>query len=275
MNISFSKKWLSVAAMSGVVLGSSLYNAVPAQASTVPSSVSSELGSPFKLVESQGLDMRATRVFLGDDSFKKEIILEKKWLQQLFKEQSQLAAKKSQEPEESKSTGAKSQNIKKEVSTSPAPTRSKPAPAKAKPTSTQQQKSTAQKSSPPAVSRGAGEVEKLLNRANSLIGVPYLWGGTTPKGFDCSGFVGYVFKASGISLPRTSFDMYKVGTPVKRDELKPGDLVFFSTYTDGASDVRIYIGGNRTIGASSGGVDIRSLSESYWDKHYYGARRVL
>lgn len=270
MNIPITKKWLGAVVVSGVVLSSSLYNAVPTQASTVPASVNFESGSPFKLVEKQGLEMIATGVSVGVDSFKEEIILEKKWLrQQLIKNKElQLATKKSQEPSGSKSTETIRQNIKKEASIAPAP-------AKPKPTPKQPQKQTAQKSSPSAVSRGAGEVEQLLNRANSLIGVPYLWGGTTPKGFDCSGFVGYVFKASGISLPRTSFEMYKVGTPVKRDELKPGDLVFFSTYTDGASDVRIYIGGNRTIGASSGGVDVRSLSESYWDKHYFGARRVL
>ncbi|MEL1134672.1 NlpC/P60 family protein [Desulfitobacterium sp. THU1] len=268
MNILYSKKWLSVAVISGVLLASSLYNAVPTQAYTVPSSTSLELGIPFQLIESLGQDMIAAGVSVADDSFKKEILQEKKWLRQLSKEQPQLSAKKSQEPAESKSTEVKIENIKREVSTSPAPTIPKPTP-------TQRQKPIAQKSSPPAVSRGAGEVEQLLNRANRLIGVPYLWGGTTPKGFDCSGFVGYVFKASGISLPRTSFDMYKIGTPVKRNELKPGDLIFFSTYTEGASDVRIYIGGNSTIGASSGGVDIRSLSESYWDNHYYGARRVL
>ncbi|MGE4272316.1 MAG: C40 family peptidase [Desulfitobacterium sp.] len=264
MNISFSKKGLSAAFITGVLLASSLYNAAPTQAYTVPSSISPELGNPFQINESLDQDKIAVGIYVADDSFKEEILQEKKWLQQLSEEKAQLSAKKSQVPEEPKSTEVKTENI--EVSSSPAT-------AKPKQTTAQPQKPTAHKDSPLAVSRGAGEVEQLLNRANSLIGVPYLWGGTTPKGFDCSGFVGYVFKASGISLPRTSFDMYKAGIPVKRNELKPGDLVFFSTYTEGASDVRIYIGGNRTIGASSGGVDIRSLSESYWDNHYYGARR--
>ena len=61
-----------------------------------------------------------------------------------------------------------------------------------------------------------------------------VWGGTSPKGFDCSGFVQYVFRASGISLPRTAAEQYKLGTPVSRDKLKPGDLVFFQTYAPGA-----------------------------------------
>ncbi len=125
------------------------------------------------------------------------------------------------------------------------------------------------------VSRGSSEVDKLISRARSLQGVPYLWGGTTRNGFDCSGFVQYVFKASGVSLPRTSFEQYKVGTPVSRDQLKPGDLVFFTTYKPGASDVRIYIGGGGTIGSASEGVGIHSLSDNYWSKRYIGARRVL
>jgi len=125
------------------------------------------------------------------------------------------------------------------------------------------------------VSRGSSEVDKLISRARSLQGVPYLWGGTTRDGFDCSGFVQYLFKASGVSLPRTSFEQYKVGTPVSRDQLKPGDLVFFTTYKPGASDVRIYIGGGRTIGSASEGVGIHGLSDNYWSKRYIGARRVL
>ena len=85
----------------------------------------------------------------------------------------------------------------------------------------------------------------------------------------------YVFRASGISLPRIAAEQYKVGVSVSRDELKPGDLVFFQTYAPGATDVRIYIGGGRTLGASNQGVGIHSLSESYWSQRYLGARRVL
>ena len=124
------------------------------------------------------------------------------------------------------------------------------------------------------VSRGSSDMDKLISNALSLQGIPYLWGGTSRKGFDCSGFVQYVFKASGISLPRTAAEQYKLGVPVSRDELRPGDLVFFQTYAPGATDVRIYIGGGRTLGAASEGVGIYSLTESYWSKHYLGARRI-
>lgn len=128
--------------------------------------------------------------------------------------------------------------------------------------------------STPQVSRGGSDVDKLISHALSLQGIPYVWGGTSLKGFDCSGFVQYVFKASGISLPRTAAEQYKLGVPVSRDELRPGDLVFFQTYAPGASDVRIYIGGGRTLGASSKGVGIYNLSESYWSQRYLGARRI-
>jgi len=124
------------------------------------------------------------------------------------------------------------------------------------------------------VSRGSSDMDKLISNALSLQGIPYVWGGTSRKGFDCSGFVQYVFKASGISLPRTAAEQYKLGVPVSRDELRPGDLVFFQTYAPGATDVRIYIGGGRTLGAASEGVGIHSLTESYWSKRYLGARRI-
>lgn len=77
------------------------------------------------------------------------------------------------------------------------------------------------------VSRGGSPVDKIISRAYDLKGVPYVWGGTTTSGFDCSGFVQYVFRSVGISLPRTAEGQYNVGTPVSRGELRPGDLVFF------------------------------------------------
>ena len=108
------------------------------------------------------------------------------------------------------------------------------------------------------------------------IGVPYVFGGTTPYGFDCSGYVQYVFANAGVYLSRTADSQYEEGYPVSTDELRAGDLVFFSTYTYGASHVGIYLGDGEFINASSSrGVSIASLFDGYWGSCYIGARRVL
>ncbi len=119
--------------------------------------------------------------------------------------------------------------------------------------------------------------DSVIKTAKQYIGIPYLWGGTTPSGFDCSGFTWYVFHQCGITLNRNSAAQYQHGTYVSKNNLQPGDLVFFqNTYREGISHVGIYIGGGEFIHASSSkGVTISSLSNSYWSSHYYGARRVL
>jgi hypothetical protein len=116
----------------------------------------------------------------------------------------------------------------------------------------------------------------LLNTAARYKGVPYSFGGTTPKGFDCSGYVQYVFKQHKAFLPRTADVQFEKGMFVTQSALKVGDLVFFSTYEPGASHVGIYAGNGKFWSAtSSHGVTLSSLKDSYWSKHYYGGRRVL
>lgn len=118
--------------------------------------------------------------------------------------------------------------------------------------------------------------QKIISTGKKYIGVPYVWGGSTPSGFDCSGFVQYVFRQHGISLPRTSAQQYTVGTAVSKTALKAGDLVFFNTSGSGVSHLGIYLGNGEFLHASSSkGVTVSALSNSYWAARYMGAKRVL
>lgn len=117
----------------------------------------------------------------------------------------------------------------------------------------------------------------VIDTAKLYIGVPFVWGGDTPNGFDCSGFTQYVMKENGITIPRTVAEQYKCGTPVSKDNLKPGDLIFFTTYEVGATHVGIYINEDKFIHASlvpePGQVMVSSLIEQYYAERYIGARR--
>lgn len=130
-------------------------------------------------------------------------------------------------------------------------------------------------------SRISGLVDRagdLVLNAMGFLGIPYRWGGSTPDtGFDCSGFVQYVFRQTlGLALPRSSFDQIRQGIAVAREELRPGDLVFFNTMRATASHVGIYIGENRFIHAPRKGktVEIADFTNSYWQTRYDGARRL-
>lgn len=120
----------------------------------------------------------------------------------------------------------------------------------------------------------SNDVDSIIATAKKYLGVHYVYGGSSPSGFDCSGYVKYVFSKNGITLPRTASQQYSIGTKVSTP--KAGDLVFFSTSRNGHIDhVGISLGGGRFINsASSRGVIISSL-DSYWQPRYVGAKRVL
>ena len=119
-------------------------------------------------------------------------------------------------------------------------------------------------------------VRRILGTAVQHQGVPYVFGGTSPYGFDCSGFVRYCFASAGVQLPRMADEQYYASERVSRHNLKAGDMVFFTTYTSGVSHVGIYIGRGEFIHASSSrGVVIDNLSENYYASRYVGAGRVL
>lgn len=122
----------------------------------------------------------------------------------------------------------------------------------------------------------SGGAKQILGFAAQFLGTPYVWGGTSPSpGFDCSGYVQYVYRNAGISLSRTSEQQINNGVSVSRSDLHPGDLVFFHTYSSGASHVGIYVGNNTMINSSNGGVSYDDMTNSYWSSRYLGARRVI
>jgi peptidoglycan DL-endopeptidase CwlO len=113
----------------------------------------------------------------------------------------------------------------------------------------------------------------VVQYAMSQLGTPYVWAGSAPGGFDCSGLVMWAYAQVGVSLPHSSYAQYSVGVPVSRDQLQPGDLVFF----DGLGHVGIYIGGGQFVHAPHTGdvVKISSLDESWYASAFVGARRIL
>lgn len=129
-----------------------------------------------------------------------------------------------------------------------------------------------------AVSRGGSSslVRSLISTAYEYLGVPYVFGGTSPWGFDCSGFTQYVFRQIGISIPRTADVQYYNYPKVSAGNLQPGDLVFFETYEYGPSHCGIYIGGGQMIQAgSSTGVTVSPVFSGYFGARYVGAARVI
>jgi peptidoglycan endopeptidase LytE len=163
----------------------------------------------------------------------------------------------------------------------PAPAAPAPAPAAAaKPAAAKPAAAQVPRPSAPvavvAPPRGA-PADGLAGAGLKLLGSPYVWGGSSPGGFDCSGFVWYVARQVGKPISRGMLGEYNSGPHPARDELKPGDLVFFqNTYSAGLSHNGIYLGNNQFVSAfdEATGVTIASLGTPYWSSHWFGATRL-
>jgi peptidoglycan endopeptidase LytE len=118
------------------------------------------------------------------------------------------------------------------------------------------------------------KAQAVIDEAKKYIGVPYVWGGSTPAGFDCSGLVNYVFYKVGVSVPRTVATLWAGEKPISAPN--PGDLVFYDINQTGTpSHVGIYMGNNKFIHAGSTGVTISDMTLTYWKTRYFGARTAL
>lgn len=113
----------------------------------------------------------------------------------------------------------------------------------------------------------------VLKEAKRHVGTPYVWGGSTPRGFDCSGFVQYVYKKKGKTLPRTSSSMKWNTKPVSKKNIKKGDLLFFATYKKSVSHVGIYMGEGKVIHSAMNGVRIDQIKSGYWKNTFHSAGR--
>lgn len=124
-----------------------------------------------------------------------------------------------------------------------------------------------------AASTGSG-VQAAVAAAMSKVGAPYSYGSTGPSSFDCSGLTSWAMRQAGISIPRTSFAQYGIGTAVSKGNIQAGDLVFFNTAGAGASDVGIATSATTVVSATTHGVMNHAIFDSYWGAHFVGAKRV-
>jgi cell wall-associated NlpC family hydrolase len=120
----------------------------------------------------------------------------------------------------------------------------------------------------------ANQARDAVKVATAQIGDGYAWGGSGPDTFDCSGLTAYAFAHAGVALPHTSQGQAAMGRPVGRDDIRPGDLVFFSTAGPGASHVGIATSATTVVSATNSGVMEHATNDAYWGGHYAGARRV-
>lgn len=148
-------------------------------------------------------------------------------------------------------------------------------PRKVENNTTEQKQPEKTKTTPVETPKSSGKGSTVLATAQQYIGCKYVYGGTSPKGFDCSGFTSYVYRAHGVNLNRTAAGQYSNGVAVSRSDLQPGDLVMFGK--SGINHVAIYAGGGKIVHAanSSRGVTTDTINSGYYNKNYVGARRVM
>ncbi len=130
----------------------------------------------------------------------------------------------------------------------------------------------------PLLPSDPGRVRRVTDQARALVGSPYRYGGDTPRGFDCSGFIRYVYRrAADLTLPHSSRRLFTVGRAVPRGREEPADLIFYSIRGGGPTHVGVYLGQGRFVHAPGAGdaVKIVDGTEPYWRARYLGARRVL
>lgn len=119
------------------------------------------------------------------------------------------------------------------------------------------------------------ETDSVVDGATAQIGAGYAYGASGPGAFDCSGLTAFVFARAGVALPHNSQGQFAMGEPVDRDDVRPGDLVFFSTAGSGASHVGVATSRTTAVSATNSGVMEHSTVDAYWGGHYVGARRLL
>ena len=121
------------------------------------------------------------------------------------------------------------------------------------------------------ITRVSNSLDSTISYGARFLGTPYVWGGTTPSGFDCSGFTSYVYRnAIGKSIPRTSGAQYAASKKISKLQLQVGDLVFFNTSGGGVSHVSIYAGNNKLLHAAGKSVKYSNLYDGYWNKRIVG-----
>lgn len=131
---------------------------------------------------------------------------------------------------------------------------------------------SASQSNVKTVSVKSANLSGVIQTAYAYIGTPYVWGGTSPSGFDCSGFLQFVYNTHGIAIPRTVNDLWNFASPVGSPSV--GDIVFFETYKPGPSHAGIYVGDGKFIHAGLDGVEVSNMWTPYWEQRYLGAKRI-